>query len=235
VNKSKFLVLLVIAWLATLFFVFDLQHYLSLDVLKAQHSIIETYWHNSPVLTVSIYTLTYILITALSLPGATMLTLVGGGVFGLVWGTVIISFASTIGATLAFLAARFLLRDFVQSRFSERMRLINQGIEQEGVFYLFTLRLVPIVPFFMINLTMGLTRLRLWSFFWGSQLGMLAGTLVYVNAGTQLTKINALSDIISPAILGSFVALGIFPLLSKRLIEMIKKVPIYKSWTRHEQ
>jgi len=235
VNKSKFLVLLVIVTLATLFFVFDLRQYLSLEVLKAQQSTIENYWHYSPVLTVSIYSLIYIAVTALSLPGATILTLAGGGVFGLAWGTVIVSFASTLGATLAFLAARFLLRDFVQSRFSERMALINRGIEQEGIFYLFTLRLVPIFPFFMINLTMGLTHLRLWSFYWVSQLGMLAGTLVYVNAGTQLAKINALSDIMSPAVLGSFVILGLFPLFAKRLIEMIKKAQVYKSWTRPQQ
>jgi dihydrolipoamide dehydrogenase len=145
---------------------------------------------------------------------------------------VIVSFASTIGATLAFFAARFLFRDAVNSRFSTRLNVINEGIEKEGAFYLFTLRLIPIFPFFMINLTMGLTKLKVWTFYWVSQLGMLAGTIVFVNAGTQLAKIESLSDILSPALLGSFILLGLFPLMAKKIIEAIKKVGIYQQWDK---
>ena len=220
---------------AAVFFISDLHQYLSLEVLKAEQATIELYRHEHPVLAVVFYMLVYIVVTGLSLPGATLLTLAGGAVFGVLWGTLIVSFASTIGATFAFLAARFLFRDTVNSRFAARLKSINEGIDRDGAFYLFTLRLVPIFPFFMINLTMGLTALRLWTFFWVSQLGMLAGTVVYINAGTQLAKIDSLSGILSPAVLGSFVLLGVFPLLAKRSIETMKKVQIYKQWKKPKQ
>ncbi|KAF3977576.1 MAG: FAD-dependent oxidoreductase [Methylococcales symbiont of Iophon sp. n. MRB-2018] len=234
-KSSKIIIFLLISTTITAFFVFDIHHYLSLEILKEQQLNIESYRSDNPVLAIVYYLLIYIAVTALSLPGATILTLAGGGVFGLLWGTVIVSFASTLGATLAFLAARFLLRDSINSHFSSRMKAIDAGIDKDGAFYLFTLRLVPIFPFFMINLTMGLTTLKLWRFYWVSQLGMLAGTVVYVNAGTQLAKINSLSDILSPALLGSFVLLGFFPLFAKRLIETIKKVKIYSHWHKPKQ
>ena len=150
----------------------------------------------------------YIAVTGLSLPGAAVLTLAGGAVFGVLLGTLIVSFASSIGATLAFLAARFLFRDWVKSRFSARLQSIDDGVRRDGAFYLFTLRLVPVFPFFMINLAMGLTPMKVRTFYWVSQVGMLAGTLVYVNAGTQLAKLDSLSGILSPALLGSFVLAG---------------------------
>jgi uncharacterized membrane protein YdjX (TVP38/TMEM64 family) len=150
------------------------------------------------------------------------MTLVGGGVFGLLIGTLVVSFASTIGATLAFLVSRFLLRDYVQHKFGERLRAINRGIEKEGAFYLFTLRLIPIFPFFVINLVMGLTPLKTWQFFFVSQIGMLAGTIVYVNAGSQLASIDTVSDILSPSLLLSFALLGLFPLIAKKLVELLK-------------
>jgi uncharacterized membrane protein YdjX (TVP38/TMEM64 family) len=153
------------------------------------------------------------------LPGATILTLAGGAIFGLLWGTVIVSFASTIGASLAFLSARFLFRDTVQAKFGEQLKTINEGIEKEGEYYLFTLRLVPLFPFFMINLLMGLTTLKIRTFYGISQIGMLAGTLVYVNAGTQLGKLESLSGILSPILVGSFVLLGLFPLIAKTIVE----------------
>ncbi len=221
-NKTKVVLLLIVVLLISIFFIFDLQQYLTLHALKSQQDVIESYRTAYPDLSVLIYALAYIAMTGLSLPGATILTLAGGAVFGLVWGTVIVSFASTIGATLAFLAARFLFRDAVNSRFGSRIQAIDEGIERDGAFYLFTLRLVPIFPFFMINLTMGLTTLKVNTFYWVSQLGMLAGTIVYVNAGTQLAKIESLADILSPVLIGSFVLLGIFPLMAKKIITSIQ-------------
>ena len=234
-KRSKVILLLVIVAVIAAFFVFDLHQYLSLETLKAQQATIESYRSDHSVLAVVIYMLVYVAVTGLSLPGATILTLAGGAIFGVLWGTVIISFASTIGATLAFLAARFLFRDVVNSRFGTRLEVINEEVDRDGAFYLFTLRLVPIFPFFMINLTMGLTALRVWTFFWVSQIGMLAGTIVYVNAGTQLAKIESLSGVLSPALLGSFVLLGIFPLFAKKIIETMKKVQVYKQWKKPKQ
>jgi len=160
------------------------------------------------------------------------MTLAGGAIFGLAWGTIIVSFASTIGATLAFLAARFLLRDWVKSRFSQRIKTIDEGVSRDGAYYLFTLRLVPVFPFFMINLAMGLTAITTRTFYWVSQVGMLAGTLVYVNAGTQLAKIDGLSGILSPALLGSFALLGISPLLAKKLLDFIQQRKVYERWQK---
>jgi dihydrolipoamide dehydrogenase len=232
---SKSLLLLIIATFIAIFFVFDLQQYFSLESLKSQQENIKTYHNSHPLLSIAIFFLIYIVVTGLSLPGATILTLAGGGVFGLLWGTVIVSFASTIGATVAFLAARFLFRDTVNSRFGSRLQAINEGVNRDGAFYLFTLRLVPVFPFFMINLTMGLTALKTWSFYWVSQVGMLAGTLVYVNAGTELAKIKSLSGILSPTLIGSFILLGVFPLLAKKLINSFKSKQVYKKWQKPKQ
>jgi uncharacterized membrane protein YdjX (TVP38/TMEM64 family) len=160
----------------------------------------------------------YILVTALSLPGAAVMTLAGGALFGLLTGSLVVSFASTIGATLACFASRFLLRDWVQARFGEKLKAVNEGIEKEGAFYLFTLRLIPIFPFFVINLVMGLTKMPLMKYYWVSQIGMLPATVVYVNAGRELSKIESLSGILSPRLLISFALLGLFPLVAKRLI-----------------
>ncbi|MBS4052426.1 MAG: FAD-dependent oxidoreductase [Methylomonas sp.] len=231
-NTSKVFLLLLIAALISAFFAFDLQHYLTLDSLKSQQAGIDAYRQTHPALAVALYAALYIAVTALSLPGAAILTLAGGAVFGLLWGTLIVSFASSIGATLAFLAARFLLRDWVKSRFSARLQAIDDGVNRDGAFYLFTLRLVPVFPFFMINLAMGLTPIKTRTFYWISQVGMLAGTLVYVNAGTQLAKIDSLSGILSPALLGSFALLGLFPLLAKKMIAFIKQRKIYQNWSK---
>jgi pyruvate/2-oxoglutarate dehydrogenase complex dihydrolipoamide dehydrogenase (E3) component/uncharacterized membrane protein YdjX (TVP38/TMEM64 family) len=216
--------------LISAFFIFDLQSYLTLETLKAQQASIEAYRSNHPVLATVIYALIYIAVTGLSLPGAAVLTLAGGAVFGLLWGTLIVSFASTIGATLAFLAARYLFRDAVKARFGDRLEIINKGIDKDGALYLFTLRLVPLFPFFIINLVMGLTSLKTKTFYWVSQIGMLAGTMVYVNAGTQLSKLESLSDILSPGLIGSFVLLGIFPLLANKVVEAIKANQVYAQW-----
>ena len=231
-NPSRWALLIVISTLIAAFFIFDLQQYLTLETLKTQQAAIESYRSSHVGLAVFYYALIYIAVTGLSLPGATILTLAGGAIFGLFWGTLIVSFASSIGATLAFLAARFLFRDVVKSRFDDRLTAINKGMEQDGAWYLFSLRLVPLFPFFVINLVMGLTSLKTKTFYGVSQLGMLAGTVVYVNAGTQLGKLESLSGILSPGLIGSFVLLGLFPLLAHKVVDAIKANKIYASWTK---
>ena len=214
------------------FFAFDLGQYLNLGTLKEQQAAIQGFQAGQPLLSIAIYFLVYVAATALSLPGAALLTLAGGAVFGLLWGTLIVSFASTIGATLAFLMSRFLLRDWVESRFGQRLTAIDQGVRREGAFYLFTLRLVPVFPFFLINLLFGLTGMKARTFYWVSQIGMLAGTVVYVNAGTQLGKLESLSGILSPALLGSFVLLGIFPLIARRIVEAVRRNRVFAKWKK---
>ena len=205
-----------------LFFAFDLQQYLSLEYLKSSKALFISYYEQNPMLVLGSYFLSYVVITAFSLPGAVWMTLGGGAFFGLLTGTIVVSFASTMGATLAMLISRFLLRDWVQRRFKQQMQTINSGIQKDGGFYLFTLRLLPVVPFFVINMVMGLTPLRTSTFYWVSQLGMLPGTLVYVNAGSELAKIESLGDILSTTLIGSFILLGIFPLLVKKIISFIE-------------
>lgn len=213
-------VVLAFVSLAGGFFHFDLQQYLTLDYLRESRGQLQEFYVNEPVLMLGGYFVLYVLATALSLPGAAVLSLAGGGLFGLTAGVLTVSFASTIGATLAMLLARFLLQDWVQNRFGEYLRTFNEGIEREGGFYLFGLRLVPAFPFFAINLVMGLTPMRAWTFFWVSQLGMLPGTVVYINAGSELGKIQSMGDILSPGLIGAFVLLGLFPLAAKRLVRV---------------
>ncbi len=195
-----------------------LGQYLSLEYIKASQENFHQLYLSNQFLVIAAYMGIYIAVAALSLPGAAVLTLAGGGLFGLVVGTLAVSFASTIGATLACIVSRFLLREWVQNKFGDKLETINTGIEKEGAFYLFSLRLVPIFPFFVINLLMGLTRMRLWTFFWVSQIGMLAGTIVYVNAGKELAQIDSLSGILSPGLLVSFALLGLFPITVKKLL-----------------
>ena len=217
---------------ALAYYSLDLGRYLSLEYFKQQQTAIETWRAAQPAKAALIYFLAYVAVTGLSLPGAAVMTLAGGAAFGLLWGTILVSFASTAGATLAFLASRFLLRDWVQQRFGERLRPVDAGIAREGGFYLFTLRLVPVFPFFVINLLMGLTAIRTRTFYWVSQAGMLLGTIVYVNAGTQLAKITSLSGIVSPVLVGSFALLGIFPLIAKKLTERLRMNKVYAGWNR---
>jgi len=217
---------------AALFFIFDLHHWLTLDSLKSSLAQFEVWRSESPLTTASVFFVTYVFVTALSLPGAAIMTLAGGALFGLGVGLLLVSFASSIGALFAFLVSRYLLQDTVQKRFGSRLSTINQGIERDGAFYLFTLRLVPIFPFFLINLLMGLTPIKASRFYWVSQVGMLAGTVVYVNAGTQIANIDSLSGILSPALLLSFVLLGIFPLIGKKIVSVIQKRRVYAKWTK---
>ncbi|MGD8913668.1 MAG: dihydrolipoyl dehydrogenase [Candidatus Thiodiazotropha sp.] len=233
-NSRKLIVLLVVTLLVFTFFLFDLDKVLTLEYFKSQRDGIISWKGAHPVLATLVFFFVYIAVTALSLPGAAVMTLAIGAVFGLVWGLVLVSFASTIGATLAFLIARFLLRDLVQNRYGDRLKPINEGMRKDGAFYLFTLRLVPLFPFFVINLLMGLTPIRTWTYYWVSQVGMLAGTLVYVNAGTQLATIDSASGILSPGLIGSFVLLGLFPLLAKRIVSVLKRQKALKEWERPE-
>jgi uncharacterized membrane protein YdjX (TVP38/TMEM64 family) len=221
--RGKIMLLLVIAALAAVFFAFDLRQYLSFAYLKSSRQFFQAYYVDHQLLTIVGYMAVYILVTALSLPGALILTLAGGALFGLWLGLLLISFASTVGATLAFLVARFLLKDFIQKRFGEKLTAINKGIERDGAFYLFTLRLVPVFPFFIINMVMGLTLIRTKVFYLVSQVGMLPGTFVYVNAGTQLGRIESASGILSPGLLFSFALLGAFPLIAKGIVSLIRK------------
>jgi pyruvate/2-oxoglutarate dehydrogenase complex dihydrolipoamide dehydrogenase (E3) component/uncharacterized membrane protein YdjX (TVP38/TMEM64 family) len=216
----------VLAWRLGLF------EFLTLDALKARQSEFQALYAARPLLVLAGFFALYVAVTGLSLPGAAILTLAAGALFGLVTGTILVSFASTIGATLSFLAARYLFRGPVETRFGNRLGAINRGLEKDGAFYLFTLRLVPLFPFFLINLLMGLTRIRTTTFALVSQIGMLAGTIVYVNAGTELAKIDSLSGIASPSLLLSFVALGFFPWFAKAFISWLQRRRVQAKWQR---
>ncbi len=226
-NKNKMLLLAVLAGLVVAFFAFDLKQYLTLDYFRSQQTAINAYVAANPVPAGLAFFGIYVAVTGLSLPGAAIMTLIAGAVFGLLWGTVIVSFASSIGATLAFLVSRFLLRDWVQGRFGDKLKPINDGVAKEGAFYLFALRLVPAFPFFVVNLVMGLTTIRTTTYYWVSQLGMLAGTIVYVYAGTQLGAFK-----IGPGLIFAFVLLGVFPLIAKKTLDALKARKVYESWTR---
>lgn len=228
-SQSKIITFVLVAVGVSLFFLFDLGQYLTLEYLKSEKANILALYEQNAFSTIAIYMLVYIAVTALSLPGAVILTLAGGAIFGVFTGTIIVSFASTIGATLAFLVSRFILRESIQNKFGQKLASINQGIDKEGSFYLFTLRLIPIFPFFMINLLMGLTRIKVSQFFLVSQIGMLPGTIVFVNAGSQLAGLDSLSGILSPSLLLSFVLLGLFPLIAKKVIEWVKSQKTLKN------
>ena len=219
---KKIILVAIVLLLAGLFFSLDLGRYLSLDYIKASQTRFQLLYAENPFTVIAVYMLIYIVSAGLSLPGATVLTLAGGGFFGLLVGTVVVSISSTLGATLACFAARTLLRDWVQRKFGEKLVTINEGIEKEGWLYLFSLRLIPVFPFFVINLVMGLTTMRLSTFFWVSQLGMLPATIVYVNAGKELAKIDSLGGILSPTLVISFALLGIFPLAVKKIMQFVK-------------
>lgn len=205
------------------FFIFDLQDQVTLENLKTQQKRFQTLNTDNPVLTKSVFFLAYVAVAALSLPGALIMTLAAGAFFGVISGSIIVSFASTIGATLAMLAARYLFRDVLQNKYANRLKTVNRGIREEGGFYLFTLRLIPVIPFFIVNLVMGLTKIKTSVFALVSQLGMLPATVIYVNAGHQLAAIDSVNDILSLPIILSLAVLGLFPLLTKKLINAYRR------------
>jgi uncharacterized membrane protein YdjX (TVP38/TMEM64 family) len=215
------ILLLLLAFVAV-FFALDLTRYASLEFIKSQQQALQQYHAQHPLITLAIFALAYITVTALSLPAAAALTLLGGALFGFVTGLIVISFASTIGATLAFLTARFLLKDFVQKKYGKHLGRINEGFAREGAFYLFALRLVPVIPFFMVNILMAFVPIQTHTFYIVSQAGMLAGTAVYVYAGTALGNISAFSDIVSPRLALAFALLGFFPLAAKKALDFLR-------------
>ena len=229
---KKLILLGIVIVVVSTFFTLDLQHYLTLNGLKSGMDQFAIWRATSPVTVGASFFLMYVIVAAFSLPGAAIMTIAAGALFGLFWGSVIASFASTIGATLAFLTARYLLRDLVQAHFGDKLKAINEGMAKDGAFYLFSLRLIPLFPFFLVNLLVGLTPISTRHYYWVSQIGMLAGTVVYVNAGTQLVKITGLADIASLGLLFSFALLGIFPLLVKRFTHFLQQRRVYAKWTK---
>ena len=229
-KRGGLLAVLVMAVIA--FFALGLQRYLSLEYIKSQQGQLEAWRAANPLVAGLTFFGLYVAVTALSLPGATILTLAAGAIFGLAWGSLIASFAASIGATLAFLMSRVVLRDWVQARFGERLAAINDGVRKDGAFYLFTLRVLPLFPFFLINLAMGLTQIRVLTYYWVSQLGMLLGTVAYVNAGTQLARIDKLADVASPGLLASLALLGLFPLIAKKGVELFRARKATRRWKK---
>ena len=231
-KPSRIILFIALAALIALFFVFDLQRFITLEFFAAQREAIIAYHAANPWTTAIAFFVIYVLVTGTSLPGAALLTLIAGAVFGLVQGVVMVSFASTLGATMAFTIARYLFRDAVRGRFGKYLATIDRGVEREGAFYLFAMRLVPAVPFFAINLAMALTPISTWRFYWVSQLGMIFGTVVYVNAGAELGQIESVGDILSPALWVSFALLGLAPLIAKKILDAIKSRKVLRKFKK---
>lgn len=231
-SLRKLIFVAIIAALIASVFIFDLTQYLTLEQLKQQRTELSNLFAEQPLLMFGGYFALYVLCTALSIPGATILTLGAGAIFGLAWGLLLASFASSVGALLAFLSARWLLHDWVQERFRQRLKTINEGVQRDGAFYLLSLRLVPLFPFFVINLVMGLTKIKTWTYYWVSQVGMLLATAVYVNAGTQLAEVESLGDVLSADLLGALVLLGLVPLIAKLILTLLKKRRAYQGYSK---
>ncbi|MDP2282973.1 MAG: FAD-dependent oxidoreductase, partial [Pseudohongiella sp.] len=231
-NKARIVLLAVLAAVVVLYVTLDLGQYLTLAYAQSQLDSLREFSRSNFALTAGVFFATYVLVTALSIPGAAIMTLLGGAIFGLGWGLVLVSFASTLGATLAFLATRLLLRDYVQNKFGSSLKTINAGVERDGAFYLFTLRMIPVFPFFVINLLMGLTPIKTFTFFWVSQAGMLIGTAVYVNAGVELGQLSSLSGLLSGSLILSFALLSLLTWAGKLVINAIKRNRLTKAYTR---
>ena len=221
-SRTKIILLLIILSILALFFIFDAPQYFNLEYFQGQKDVIIAYKENNFWQTSLIYFSLYVLVAALSLPAAAILTIAGGGIFGLWWGLLLVSFASTIGATLAFLASRLIFRDWVQNKFGDKLKSINRGIERDGIFYLFTLRMIPAFPFFLVNVVMALTPISVRAFYIISQLGMLFGTVLYVNVGSELGSATSLPDVFNVGVIRAVVALAIFPWLAKASVNFFK-------------
>jgi len=227
-HVNKITIILIVIGLIAAFRIFHLDNYLSLSYVKESRDKFEMLFVENRVAVIAVYVAIYLLVTTLSLPGAAVLGLAAGSLFGLLTGTVVVSFASSIGATLACAVSRFILRDWVQKKFGERLKTVNEGIEKEGAFYLFTLRLIPIFPFWLINLIMGITKMPLKTYYWVSQVGMLPGTIIFVNAGKEIAKIDSLSGVLSPGLILSFVLLGLFPITTKKILALYNRERVNK-------
>ncbi|MFH0287903.1 TVP38/TMEM64 family protein [Vibrio owensii] len=223
-NKKLILGLILLATI--IFLGVNFGQYLTLENAKAQQQALNSFIDQNFVFAAATYFFAYIAITAFSIPGAAVVTLLGAALFGFWTSLLLVSFASTIGATIAFLSSRYLLREWVQSKFGNKLNAINQGVEKDGAFYLFSLRLIPVFPFFLINLLMGLTPMSVARFYLTSQIGMLPGTAVYLNAGTQLATIDSLSGIVSPTVLASFALLGLFPIIAKWVMNKVRPAQV---------
>ncbi|MFM2656772.1 TVP38/TMEM64 family protein [Vibrio owensii] len=223
-NKKLILGLILLATI--IFLGVNFGQYLTLENAKAQQQALNSFIDQNFVFAAATYFFAYIAITAFSIPGAAVVTLLGAALFGFWTSLLLVSFASTIGATIAFLSSRYLLREWVQSKFGNKLSAINQGVEKDGAFYLFSLRLIPVFPFFLINLLMGLTPMSVARFYLTSQIGMLPGTAVYLNAGTQLATIDSLSGIVSPTVLASFALLGLFPIIAKWVMNKVRPAQV---------
>lgn len=221
---SRLVLLLVIGALIGLFFTFDLSQYLTLAYLKEVRTAATAFVAENPSLSTLGFFAIYVLVTGLSLPGAAIMTLAAGAIFGFWWGLLVVSFASTIGATLAMVISRSLLRNWVQARFAQQLVTVNEGLQRDGAFYLFSIRMVPLFPFFIVNLVMGLTRISAWQFYWVSQTGMFAGTIFFVFAGTQLAQLSSIGDVLSPVLIGALTALGLFPLIARKTVQWLTKL-----------
>ncbi len=229
-NRKKLILLVLLAAAIGAFIALDLGRFFSIDYIKGAQGDFQALYAARPLAMVVGFFVLYVVVTSLSLPGAAILSLVAGAIFGVWVGTLIVSFAASIGATLAMLTSRYVLRDTVQAKFGARLADVDRGIEREGAFYLFTLRLVPLLPFFVVNLVMGLTKMKARTYYWVSQLGMLPATFVFVNAGTQLSQVSSVQGILSPGVIGSFVLLGLFPLIAKKVIDAVKARQVYARW-----
>jgi len=238
-NKSITLAVCVLA-LGILFLVFkdfvlDVLAQLNLSTLKENYESLTAFSSEHPIKAALSYFVLYIAITALSLPGAAIMTVAAGAVFGLFWGTVLVSFASTIGATIAFLLTRYFFRNLVRKKFGDKLKTLNEGIQRDGAFYLLTLRLVPVIPFFAVNAAMALTPIRTGTFYLVSQIGMLLGTIIFINAGTQLAALDTLSGVLSTPILLSLCLLGIFPLITKKIADTLRGRRVYAGWKKPKE
>ncbi|MGJ8687608.1 MAG: VTT domain-containing protein, partial [Spongiibacteraceae bacterium] len=233
--NKKYGVVIALIVAIVLFVLLDGDEYLSLSALKESQVSLNTWQADNSLLFAVLFFIAYVVVTALSLPGAAVMTVAAGAFFGLGLGVLIVSFASSIGASCAFAVARYLFKESVQQRYAQRLTAINEGVRRDGLFYLFSLRLIPVFPFFLVNLVMALTPLRLRDFHWVSQLGMLPGTAVYVNAGMQLAELDSVSGVLSPALLASFSLLAVFPLLAKRFIEYVNRRKVYKPWAKPQK
>lgn len=229
---KKILIVAALAALIAAYFIFDLGQYLTLEAIKQLVADWQDFYAENQLLVLAVFFAIYVAVTAASLPGALVMTLAAGAMFGLVTGTILVSFASTIGATLAFLASRYVLRDTIEARFGDRLKGINAGLERDGAFYLFTLRMIPAIPFFVVNLVMGVTRIKMLTYVLVSQIGMLLGTIVFVNLGTRLAEIESTSGLLSPALIGSFILLAIVPWIAKGVVGFIQARKVYKGFNK---